>query len=179
MERTSFTLSGIAPGSPGPLLSMMPSGFHAWIAASVVFIGNTRTRQSRSMRQRSMLRFTPKSTNATRKAPSAEPTSYSLSVVTLLESSNPAISGAAASVRFRTSRSISVELMMAFCAPLSRMWRTSFRVSMSLMPTTPSAFNRSSKDPLPPGRLHTSLNFFTTSPAMLNRGPSTSSSFTP
>ena len=55
----------IAPGSPGPLESMIPSGDHASISSADVCIGNTRTRQPRSVRHRTMFVFTPKSSNAT------------------------------------------------------------------------------------------------------------------
>ncbi len=82
----------------------------------------------------------------------------------------------------RSLRSVSLRSsleIIAFIAPLSRIYLTNALVSISLIPTMVSRSKKPCRFPLPPGLESISENFLQTNPAILMLSLSTSSSCTP
>src|SRR5690606_30906460 len=131
------TAQGIAAGSPGPFDKKYPSGFHLLNSSKLVSAGKTLTKQFRAARFLSIFFLIPKSSAAILYLALGSPTSYGSLVVTLLESSSPAILGNAANSFRNLSRSLDSDEIRQFIAPLSLIFFTSALVSTPVIPTRP------------------------------------------
>ena len=140
-ESTSFATSeitfGIAEGSPGPLLNIIPSGFQANRSSAFESQGKTLISHPLSTRQVAILFFKPKSKRAILCPSLISLKSYGSLTLTSPLSASPFIEGTSASFCLSLSKSNSSVESMQFIAPFILICLTRALVSTSLIPTVP------------------------------------------